>query len=229
MRRDDRFVLFDWGGVIDSNKPDTEYCNQHVLIDGIRYVFGVPMSVADDTIWRWIINSGYVELIDGPSSELAFKKELAKCLSRINYETKDRNFEKRASEFIEYALKHYSYVPYENDMLALAYETVTFCKTGIISDVNWLEARRLKMQVIVDLFDCTLLSYYEGQSKRGCGLFDVADKAVGKDTKVFLIDNSEENIEKAKQRGWYTMLFPQSNYNVNAVRYEILKFINDRV
>lgn len=79
-------------------------------------------------------------------------------------------------------------------------------RTGILSDqtnwLDWLNAR----DHFYDAFDVIFNSYTMGKGKRDPGLFDEIAQRLGLSaSEVLFVDDSEENIQRAKTAGWQTI------------------------
>lgn len=79
-------------------------------------------------------------------------------------------------------------------------------RTGILSDqtnwLDWLNARDHFYEVFDDVFN----SYTMGKGKRDPGLFDeIAHRLALTANEILFVDDSEENIQRAKSAGWQTI------------------------
>lgn len=78
--------------------------------------------------------------------------------------------------------------------------------TAILSDqtnwLDWLNAR----DHFFNVFDHVFNSYNMGKGKRDPGLFhEVADRLALSANEILFVDDSEENIQRAKSAGWQTI------------------------
>jgi putative hydrolase of the HAD superfamily len=80
--------------------------------------------------------------------------------------------------------------------------------TGILSDqthwLDWLNER----DHFYDVFDHIFNSYTMGKGKRNPGLFnDIAVKLALSTDEILFVDDSEDNVARAKEAGWQSILY----------------------
>ena len=100
-----------------------------------------------------------------------------------------------------------------------------FIRVAILSDqTKWLD-EFAKKHGFFQLFERIFNSYYLGMCKRDLALFDYVVAEMGvKPEEALLIDDNQENIERAKQRGLQGILF-QTRESFESELTEIFPFL----
>lgn len=199
-----KLVLFDWGGVIDTTDFEHSYNYRTVMVDAFRAAYKLHSDdYPDDEVWDMLQDAEYYDLSHDGENETTFKEILREKFYKM-LPTKQPPMG-YIDEYMRYSLSHFKFVQYYKDIIEFQYELAKKCSVGIMSDLNWLDAHRLREQIDLGRFDYVFLSYLCGASKRIGDLYRYVERETGRTGKsIMLIDDRFENIEKAKQLGWNT-------------------------
>lgn len=218
-----KLVLFDWGGVTDTGDLDESYSYKRVMIDGLRSAYKFHSDDwPDDEVWAMMQDAAYYDLSHDGENEVRFKEILREKFYKMLPTTRPPMG--YIEEYIRYSLAHFKYVKYYQDIIDFQYELVKKCSVGIMSDLNWLDAHRLREQTDLNRFDYVFLSYQCGASKRVGDLYRYVERETGRTgDKIMLIDDRHENIDKAERLGWRT--FECKEHDVIGITSAVSSFL----
>lgn len=205
-KQNDKIIIFDWGGVIESNN-DEEY-NIYVAISNIIKQFNISMNE------RELLNNLYQN------------NEICNKIDDIEkwFQTLDLNcsFE----EFCKTYEKETSKVHYYKEVVLLAHNLKRYCNIAILSNIILLDKSRLNNQIDLDKFDYVWLSFEMGFKKPNEDIY----KFVEQECKILphnilFIDDKKENVVAAKQRGWNVC--QAKGYELGKIKDNVYKFLNN--
>ena len=108
----------------------------------------------------------------------------------------------------------------------LAHNIKNYCKIGILSNLTYLDKKRLDMQVDLEKFDYVWLSFEIEARKPNEKIYKfVEDDCKIAPGNILFIDDHSQNIEAAKQRGW--KVCQAYGYEIEKIKDCINKFLND--
>ena len=220
IRIADKVILFDWGGVVDSTDFENKYCYNQLYCDAIRYAFELPMSYTDEQIWKYLNGHKYYMTSHDAPNEVVFNRMCREIFRDLHPD----NMYDAIEKYKEYTLAHQNKITYWQDIIDIEYETAKWCKTGIMSDLSWLDGHRLRYQIDLDKFEYLFLSYEVGCTKRDGDLFAHVNNALGRSQlKVLLIDDMRENCKRAIQLGWAN--YQAKEHDVEGIQKAINTFL----
>lgn len=220
-RNEDKLILFDWGGIVDSIDYDNKYCYTRLYCDALRFSFDLPDDYTDKMLWEYLNSHEYYMTSHDAPNEVIFDTMCRDIFSEL--QTADLH---TAIElYKEYTLSHQYKVAHWRDIIGLEYDALNQCKCGIMSDLSWLDGHRIAYQIGLDKFDYVFLSYAVGCTKRAGDLFAHVNREIGRGKlDVLLIDDMSENLEKAEQLGWSVYLAKEHDYK--GIKSVINQFLN---
>lgn len=191
----DKIVIFDWGGVIESHREE-EY-NQSQAIINIMRKYGCTLN--DDKIIEIYSNYSIEQHKYYTFSESDIS-ELKKWFENIK-----RNLSINCSleEFVESYHTDLKKVFYYKDVVNYAHNLKDKCNIGIFSNLMQIDEERINYQVDLKVFNYVFLSYQIGCRKPDEKAYEIVENSIGiKPENILFVDDSIENIIVAKKRGW---------------------------
>ncbi len=215
MKQDDKIVIFDWGGVIESHK-EGEY-NIRVAASKFRNYFGISKE-----------STGVEDIFD---IDINGKKigECNKLEIELWYERLNSMFNMKCSfnEFCKVYNGEYSKIYYYKDVVDFAHSLKQYCKIGILSNLIYLDKQRLNMQVNLKEFDYVWLSFELGPRKPDERIYKVVEEQCKiKPNNIMFIDVREDNIEVARNRGWNTC--NATGPELDKIKESVNSFLNSK-
>ena len=138
---------------------------------------------------------------------------------------KEFNLECNSEEFYDYYIKEFDKIEYYKDVVEFAHSLKDRCKIAILSNLGSLDKQRLDKQVDLKEFDYVWLSFELNCRKPKEKIYEIVEKDCKIEPKnILFIDDSKENIEVAKNRGWNTCL--ATGHELDKIREKVNKFLN---
>lgn len=196
MKKDNKIVIFDWGGVVESHK-ENEYNG---------------FTAKTDTINNFLKNKLNSDEIIKTCEECNFD-ENGKCISEINTEKgiqewvermkKAFNFECDYTEFYNVYQEKFDKVEYYKDVVEFAHSLKDKCKIGILSNLISLDKTRIDKHYNLSKFDYVWLSFEMECKKPNEKIYiKVENECKIKPENILFIDDVMENLIPAQKRGW---------------------------
>lgn len=205
IKNESKLVLFDWGGVADTTDFENKYNFKQLMCDAIRYAFDIRIDYTDEEIWNDLQRVEYFKLSHDAENMVQFQDQLKQIIKKVFH---SEDYSEAIQNYCEYTKSHHKFIAYNEDIIFLQYETRARCKTGMLTDLTWLDAFRIREQYDLNRFDYTFLSYLIGKSKRECDVYLYVEHETGiKGGNILFIDDMEENVKAAEQLGWQTYLY----------------------
>ena len=214
--KQEKVVIFDWGGVIESHK-EGEY-NWHSAIEAIIKRL-TNNKVNSDIIKLW--NNCWT-LKDGQKiSETSNLDDINYWFNNIkNKFNIDCSFE----NFINVYKEEYMKVYYYKEVVEYAHSLKDKCKIGILSNLSYLDKGRIDMQVNLNMFDYVWLSFDLKCRKPDEIIYEKVEATLKYENKnILFIDDTLVNIETAKKRGWNTC--HASGYELDKIKESVEHFL----
>ncbi len=190
----EKIVIFDWGGVIESHEKD-DYNVKKVILDIVRHY---NCTLTETEIMNICSNSTKLmsTFIKGDN------QTISKWFETICKDLKiDCLLEDYKNLYNVYGKK----INYYKEVVELAHSLKGKCKIAIFSNLVKLDEKRINEQVDLSKFDYAFLSYETGYVKPEEKAYEIVEKTTKeKPENILLIDDTLENIETAKSRGWCT-------------------------
>lgn len=98
------------------------------------------------------------------------------------------------------------------------------CYIGILSNLGYLDKKRINYQVDLNKFDYTWLSFELECRKPNPKIYEMVENECHLNSNhILLIDDTKENIEIAKKRGWNTC--QAFGYELDKIKEFVLEFL----
>ncbi len=211
-----KIVIFDWGGVIESHK-EGEYNIFTADIDMMRRL-NVDVNKIDVIEEYTNCDNDKNGICIGCQSK---KEECEAWFERVK---KKFNLQCNLKEFAKVYDEEKGKVVYYKDVIETAKKLKKYCKIGMLSNLMFLDKERLNRQVNLKEFDYVWLSFELNCQKPDDKIYEIVEKDCEiKPSNILFIDDSSDNIETAKKRGWNTCL--ASGYELDKIKNSIDKFL----
>lgn len=181
-----KLILFDWGNIVESHEKG----------------YTCPMA------WQDLFHQcGYMgnEKIFGNVSKYQLsaktnEKELKETFELIK---KDYNFNVDFNEYKRIYLEIFDKVDAYEDVKTFEHSLKDKCYIGVLSNLNMLDYDRINKQLELEKYDYVFLSFKLGIRKPARELFEkVQEQLSFKKEDILFIDDTEKNVEAAKEFGW---------------------------
>jgi len=210
----DKIIIFDWGGVIENhNDPERGW---HALTANIvkRLSNGENSTVRN---WSKFIDDGK----EIPICTVSDRKLLDKWIDFIAI---SNGFDNDKEKFLKVYYEEYSKILYYKNVVDLIHNLHGKVKIGILSNLIMLDKNRLNSQVDFNFVDELFLSFELGMVKPNNEIYEKVEELLGCDgEKILFIDDREENVLAAKNRGWNVLQATGEDYLL--IKETINKFI----
>lgn len=214
MRKQDKIIIFDWGGVIESHK-EGEYSILKAIINLIKHF----NSKEDENT---IVDRYNAQSVKNITYHTNFEND--KWFDMIKQEF---NLKCNPQEFYDYYIKEFDKIEYYKDVVDLAHSLKDKCKIGILSNLGSLDKQRLDKQVDLKQFDYVWLSFELDARKPKEKIYKIVENDCKIESKnILFIDDNKENIETAQNRGWNTCL--AFGYELDKIKDSIDEFLNSK-
>ena len=223
--KENKLIIFDWGGVIASHEHDKHYTYVDIWNESISQFLGVETRDFYGSIDCFIGNGACISLDTFNSEELdCFFIGLLKEFSGKDIITSlDVELFKRI--LISNSLKRKSY----NEVKQIFYKLRGKCYLGILSNCSQFDILEQTLEVPPYLLDFSWRSCEIGFAKPSQGIYDkvVEDiKPFGFDDILF-IDDFDKNLIIPKELGWKTYLAQKHTNDYKNITYVINKFLDN--
>jgi len=205
-KKRDKIIIFDWGGVIESNVAE-EY-NIYVAISNIIKQCNIKMSE------REFLNTLY------KNNEICNKIEnIEKWFQTLKLNC---SFE----EFLRIYKNETSKVHYYKEVVLLAQSLKKYCNIAILSNIILLDKSRLNNQIGLNNFDYVWLSFEIGLKKPDEKIYKLVERECKiLPNNILFIDDKEENIVCAQKRGWNVCHAKGDEFS--KIEDSVYKFLNN--
>lgn len=193
-----KLILFDWGNVLlDMNS------RIYNIFDARR---DIALELRPQSIQKFMrmFDKDEFWTTSGTPLNLFIQKCLTEsgCYCTVN-------------DFKECYLKHYSKVPWYNNMVSLVSTLTSDSRfhIGVLSTLCEMDLALLENNLDIEKFDYRFFSYNLGIQKPDSRIYDIIEVITGY-TKgdILFVDDREDNIKKAKYKGWSTILSTGSDF-----------------
>lgn len=193
MNKNQKIVIFDWGGVIENNDPS--YSMNKAIINIMRK-YNCPLT--DDEILNICTNGSKFFKTFISNDEEITKEWFNEVKGKLRI----------TCEYEEYKKDYYEFgknVPFYKDVVDFAHSLKEKCCIAMFSSLVKLDKERIDEQVNLSLFDYVFLTYEIGYDKPNYKAFKyIEDKIKISPENILFIDDTEINIQEANKRGWKT-------------------------
>lgn len=211
-----KIVICDWGGVIESHTPG-EY-NTHTAI--INIFHRLKSTLSDEQILENYISCDQDE--DGKIiSEVNQLEEIKLWFYRIKEKI---NINCSFEEFCKIYEEEFQKVNFYKEVVQFIHSLKDKCYIGILSNLGYLDKKRIDYQVDFKKFDYIWLSFELECQKPDYKIYEIVENQCNLNPKyILLIDDTKENIEMAEKRGWNTC--QAFGYELDKIKESILDFL----
>lgn len=207
-----KIVIFDWGGVIESHKKG-EYSTDKAIINLIKYF----NSKEDENT---IVERYYAQSVEDITYNINLEED--KWFEKIKQEF---NLKCNSEEFYDYYINEFDKIEYYKNVVEYAHSLKNKCKIAILSNLGSLDKQRLDKQVDLKQFDYVWLSCELNTRKPKDKIYEIVENDCKiEPNNILFIDDSKENIEMAKNRGWNTCL--ATGHELNRIKEKINELLN---
>ena len=228
MKNRNKLVLFDWNGVVDPVRGGNYYTYWEVIADAMRVALYFPVDMSDDKILKLLMAAGYGDLVLKCTTKESFVKALSRIFNKLPETFSTRTNTDAAKIFVTYVLKRLGNITYDKDILNFQLEIQQCCTVGLFTDIDWLNAYRIRNITFPINYDYTLLSHVLGVSKRNPKSFlHITDKLGYRPENIMLVDDSETNISLANDVGWHILHYNSKVYNIDFLHHKLNVFLHD--
>lgn len=134
------------------------------------------------------------------------------------------NLKCNSEEFYNYYIKEFDKIEYYKNVVEYAHSLKNKCKIAILSNLESLDKQRLDKQVDLKQFDYVWLSCELNTRKPKDKIYEIVENDCKiEPNNILFIDDSKENIEMAKSRGWNTCL--ATGHELNRIKEKINELI----
>lgn len=214
MRKIDKLVIMDWGGVIESHKNDERGLDA-IIKSIIKRLTNSNIEINNEWGIFEIENKVY-NICDISDHSL-----LEKWIDHI---IKSYSMNCTREEFVKVYNEEFEKIEYFKDVVEILHKTKEYCKIGILSNLSKLDKERLNKQVNLNMLDYVWLSFELGEVKPNNKIYEFVEKeSKVKSINILFIDDDENNIEAARKRGWNVL--KATGCDLDMIQCAINKFI----
>lgn len=194
----EKLVIFDWGGVVESHFED-EYNHLKAKVDVINCLNPqTKLWSYEDIVEKW--NASEYNENGICISEMSNKIDIYKWFGKLKLKF---NFDCTYTEFYNIYNEVSNNIKYYENVALFAHSLKDKCKIGILSNLCEFDRERIDKHYDLSKFDYVWLSYKLNCRKPKEKIYEIVEQ----DCKIpvsniLFIDDSKENIEVAKNRGW---------------------------
>ncbi len=209
----EKIVIFDWGGVIESHEKE-DYNVNKVILDTVKQ-YHCPLTDLEIISTCSNITKNMSMFIK--NDDLTIRKWFETICDKLKINC---SLEDYKNSYEKYGKK----INYYKDVVKLAHSLKGKCKIAIFSNLVKLDEKRINDQVDLSTFDYAFLSYELGYIKPKEKAYEIVEKAIKvKPKNILFVDDTIENIEVAKSRGWCTC--KAFGYELDKIKDAIDKFL----
>lgn len=196
MRRKEKLVIFDWGGIIESHR-DGEYNFESARIDFARKITNKTFSNQEIlTKWSRCSKDENGKMI----SEIKDGEEIEKWFTRLK---KEYEFDCSITHFYKTYQKVFRSIDYYKDVVSYIHQLKSRCSIAILSNLCFYDYHRINKQAKLRKFDYVFLSYELNCRKPDEAIYQLVEEKSGfSPENILFIDDTEKNLEIPKKRGW---------------------------
>ncbi|MBS7021079.1 MAG: HAD-IA family hydrolase [Firmicutes bacterium] len=214
-----KLVIFDWGGVIESHYPG-EYNIETAVINLFQKLDSkLPKEEIFPLIWK-----SYIDISDIKVHTIQTIEEMMPWFEYIKQHSDlTCDFE----TFCKVYEEAYADIDFYQDVVDFIHSLKEKCYLGILSNLSYLDKERIDSQVDLENFDYVWLSFALGYEKPNPEIYKIVESnGTFPPSDILFIDDSKENIEVAKSRGWNTCL--ATGHELNKIKETVLEFIHSK-
>ena len=182
----DKLILFDWGNIVESHMTG------YTCYDAFNDLFRACGYESDEDVFKNILKYKLSSIPTVEDFETTY-----------NVLKKDFNLNVSYEEFIKLYKQIFDKIDYYKDVADYEKSLKDKCYIGILSNLTVFDKERLDKQVDLSKYDYVFLSFEMNCKKPDMIIFDKVNDAVPfSKENILLIDDSQVNIDMAKEAGW---------------------------
>lgn len=202
MYNEEKIVIFDWGGIVESHF-DGEYNFRTAKVDILNRLNEKTKLIDPKIIIKKWNECNYDE--NGKYiSEVNNEKDIQKWFERVKLK-----FDLQCSyeEFYKVYQEESDKIKYYKDVVDFAHSLKDKCKIGILSNLAPIDKQRIDNHYDLSKFDFVWLSFELNCRKPNEKIYSIVEEnlKIPKENILF-IDDTAQNINVAKKRGWKVCL-----------------------
>lgn len=210
MNTQEKIVIFDWGGVIESHRKG-EYSLYTAISNFIKHFNN---DVDEDSL---------------------IEKYFDVCTNKMEQGDKNYNWFERVKhnfnlkcteeEFYKYYEEEFDRIYFYKDVVKYVHSLKSKCKIGILSNLGSIDKQRLDKQVDLSTFDYVWLSFELKCSKPNEKVYKIVEEECKiEPNNILFIDDFKENLKPAKERGWNVC--NACGYELEKIQKSVSEFLN---
>lgn len=210
----EKVVIFDWGGVVESHENKME----NLRNAKIRLLKRFNENLSDEEF----LNGWPTTTSEGIS--LSVENNPTLLNDWYNLLAKNMNINVPFQEFKEAYEEEMSSVKYYRNVVEYAHSLKDKCKIAILSNLIFLDKKRIDEQYNLSKFDKVYLSFEIGMRKPNKEIYEyVTNDLETNPENILFIDDDEKNILMAQKCGWNTC--QAHGYELDKIKKEVEKFL----
>lgn len=214
----DKLVIFDWGGVIESHHKD-EY---NIMNAWDTILNRLKCEVDVNTLYQMLCECE-IDINGIHIGETIKNNDIFSWFIRIKHKF---GFECTFDEFVDIYKTEFDKVYYYNNVVNYAHSLKKHCKIGILSNLMLLDISRIHRHMDFSQFDYHWLSCETGIMKPNHLIYEKIENESGfKSKNILFIDDMAENISMAKNYGWNTCM--ATGHELDKIINAITLFLSD--
>lgn len=209
-----KLIIFDWGGIIESHRIG----ESNIFSAIIRVMKRMRCKFDDEIILQKYNNCSNYGIFIGTVSDIFEVKRWYEILK------KDFKIFGTFEEFVNVYEEEFEKVHYYKDVVEFINSLRDKCLLGILSNLIYIDKKRLDTQVKLSRFDYVWLSFELGYVKPQEEIYKIVEKDCQLDRKnILFIDDNKENVIMASKRGWN--ICQSYGYELDTIKKAIFQFL----
>ena len=209
-----KFVIFDWGGVVESHEDNLKDLKQA----RIRMIKKYNDTLSDEEILnKWVNKTTNNISISATNCESDIKDWVYLIQKNMNIDVPFEEF-KRTYE------KEFESVPYYKNVVEYVHSLKKKCNIAILSNLMAFDKVRINKQYNLSKFDKVYLSFEIGMRKPNKEIYEYVQNDLEINPQdILFIDDDEDNIMAAQACGWNT--FQVFGYELDKIKQAVDNFL----
>ena len=214
----EKYVIFDWGGVILKEQPEVG-SDRDMLTKTFKKF---NPSLSEDEIWDIYINN----MRDSEGNHISKSNNEEDFYNYYLRIKKAGNFNCTLEEFVmEFSENMVNAATY-SEVREFLYSLKGKVKLCLFSDLFFIYEPAIRAHIDFNVFDHVFLSFVEGIHKSEVSAFEYVENKLGvTGEQILFVDNMERNIINATSRNWNTC--QAYGYEIDRIKDTVLKFIEE--
>ena len=204
-----KLILFDWGNIVESHTTG------YTCYDAFNDLFKACGYTGNDNVFN------------------SLGKYKLSCISTIddfekiyNQIANDYNFRTTYDKFIKLYKEIFYKIDYYEEVAEYEKSLKDQCYIGILSNLTVFDKERLDRQVDLSKYDYVFLSFEMNCEKPSREIYEkINDTVFFEPQNILLIDDSQKNIDVAKEFGWDA--FKATGLELEKIKLYCEKFIKE--